>query len=109
MLLALLCLLLLVGQGIRLSHAAVDLPNATAVSMHCADAGACHAPVLPDCCDDQLQSCALECAQGTAWLPAMTTQLHLSHTRALPPPVHLRLPDPLMELPYQPPRTGESV
>lgn len=104
--LVLLCLLLLFAQGTKAVHAADSGLAPEAVAMHCDgnDLDDCHSSAVADCCDDQLLQCALDCAQGTAWLPATLKQLHLKQVRALPPPLPIQLPDPLTELPYQPPR-----
>ncbi len=85
-----------------LSHVAL---SHNAMIDHCAPAAGCHHGMeTADCCTDALAECALDCAQASAWLPATATRLHLKQVRAVPPPFVLSLPEPLAELPYQPPR-----
>lgn len=85
-----------------LSHAAF---SQTAMLDHCAPAAGCHHGMeTTECCTDAFTECALDCAQVSAWLPATATRLHLKQVRAVPPPFVLSLPEPLAELPYQPPR-----
>lgn len=98
-------LLLLAGQKGFLLSQTVDGFSQTSLVEHCAASADCHHGMEEaDCCLDEFTQCALDCAQVSAWLPVTATRLHLQQVRAVPPPLILSLPEPLTELPYQPPR-----